>query len=87
MPLSVSLSALHLSSFHVHTVIFINDSPIDTSETWFLAKIILVGLVSLIQFFFEKIRKDFFMDVNTHSHTFFRWVNEIPTVLMILIVF
>ncbi len=79
--------AMFFTWFFGLTLIFIYDSPIDTSEKWFLAKIILVGLISLIQFFFEKIRKDFFIDVNIHSHTFFRWLNEIPTVLMILIVF
>ena len=79
--------SMFLAWFFGLMLVFIPNSPIDTNETWYLIKIILVALITLIQFFFEKIRRDFFIDINTRSQVFFRWANEIPTILLIAIVF
>ena len=56
-------------------------------QTWMLLKIIFVIFLSLYHFYLGKTLKQFKIDQNTHSHKFYRLINEIPTILLILIVF
>ena len=56
-------------------------------QTWMLLKIIFVIFLSLYHFYLGKTLKQFKFDQNTHSHKFYRLINEIPTILLILIVF
>ena len=56
-------------------------------QTWMLLKIIFVIFLSLYHFYLGKTLKHFKLDQNTHSHKFYRLINEIPTILLILIVF
>ena len=53
---------------------------------WLWAKIILVLALSAVHGLLARWRKDFAQDRNRHSQKFFRIINEIPTLLMILIV-
>ncbi|MBL8511155.1 MAG: CopD family protein, partial [Betaproteobacteria bacterium] len=39
----------------------------------------LVAVLVAHHFYLGKLRRDFLHDRNTHSHTFYRWLNEIPT--------
>ena len=57
------------------------------SQTWMVLKIIFVILLTLYHFYLGKTLNQFKFDQNTHSHKFFRLINEIPTILLILIVF
>jgi len=54
---------------------------------WLWAKIILVLGLSAVHGLLARWRKDFAQDRNRHSQKFYRIINEVPTVLMILIVF
>ena len=54
---------------------------------WLKLKLIFVILLTIYHFYLGKILKEFKIDVNKNSSKFFRWINEIPTVLLILIVF
>ena len=56
-------------------------------QTWMVLKIIFVIFLSLYHFYLGKILNQFKFDQNTHSHKFYRLINEIPTILLILIVF
>ena len=56
-------------------------------QTWIVLKIIFVIFLSLYHFYLGKTLKQFKLDQNTHSHKFYRLINEIPTILLILIVF
>ena len=56
-------------------------------QTWMVLKIILVIFLSLYHFYLGKTLNQFKFDQNTHSHKFYRLINEIPTILLILIVF
>ena len=56
-------------------------------QTWMVLKIIFVIFLSLYHFYLGKTLKHFKLDQNTHSHKFYRLINEIPTILLILIVF
>jgi putative membrane protein len=54
---------------------------------WFQAKIVLVLLMTGAHHLFGRWRKDFEADRNAKPARFFRWWNEVPTLLMIAIVF
>ena len=56
-------------------------------QTWMILKVIFVVLLSLYHFYLGKILNQFRTEQNSHSHKFFRLINEIPTILLILIVF
>ena len=53
---------------------------------WLWAKIILVLGLSAVHGLLARWRKDFAQDRNRHSQKFYRIINEVPTILMILIV-
>ena len=56
-------------------------------QKWMVLKIIFVIFLSLYHFYLGKTLNQFKFDQNTHSHKFYRLINEIPTILLILIVF
>ena len=56
-------------------------------QTWMILKIIFVILLTLYHFYLGKTLNQFKLDQNTHSHKFYRLINEIPTILLILIIF
>ncbi|MDC3020249.1 protoporphyrinogen oxidase HemJ [Candidatus Pelagibacter sp.] len=56
-------------------------------QTWMVLKILFVILLTLYHFYLGKTLNQFKFDQNTHSHKFYRLINEIPTLLLILIVF
>jgi protoporphyrinogen IX oxidase len=53
---------------------------------WLHAKLALVIALSVVHGFFVRWVKDFAADRNTHSQKFYRIANEIPTILLIVIV-
>ena len=56
------------------------------SARWFHGKLLLVVLLSGVHGFFARFVKDFAADRNARSQTFYRIINEVPTILMIGIV-
>ena len=54
---------------------------------WFHAKLLLVVLLTVVHHVFARWRKDFEADRNTKPARTFRYWNEVPTLLMIGIVF
>lgn len=56
-------------------------------EMWFLVKFLLVVGLTFFHIKLSVWRKAFFSHKNTHSEGFFRKINEVPTVFMIVIVF
>ena len=56
-------------------------------QTWMLLKMFFVIILTLYHFYLGKILNQFRLDLNKHSHKFYRYINEIPTILLILIVF
>ena len=57
------------------------------SATWIKLKLLLVILLTLYHFYLSKLVNDFKLELNTKSSKFFRIINEVPTILLILIVF
>ena len=56
-------------------------------QTWMILKLIFVLILTFYHFYLGRILSQFKMDNNQHSHKFFRYINEIPTILLILIIF
>jgi putative membrane protein len=56
------------------------------SSGWLHAKLTLVLILSGVHGWFARLTRDFANDRNRHSQKFYRYLNEVPTVLMILIV-
>ncbi len=56
-------------------------------QTWMLLKLIFVIILTLYHFYLGRLLSQFKIDNNTYSHKFYRYINEIPTILLILIVF
>ena len=57
------------------------------STTWMKFKLVLVFILTLYHFYLSKLLSNFELDQNTKSSKFFRIINEVPTILLILIVF
>ena len=57
------------------------------NESWMLAKLILVISLTFYHFFLFRCLKSFALDDNHYSPKFFRIINEVPTVLLIVIIF
>jgi len=56
-------------------------------QTWMIYKLILVVILTLYHFYLGNILNRFNLDQNNRSHKFYRYINEIPTILLIFIVF
>ena len=56
-------------------------------QTWMIYKLILVVILTLYHFYLGNILTRFNLDQNNRSHKFYRYINEIPTILLIFIVF
>jgi putative membrane protein len=56
------------------------------SGGWLDAKLVLVGLLIAYHAYLGKIMRDFRERKERHGHKFFRWLNEIPAVILVAIV-
>ena len=56
-------------------------------QTWMLLKIAFVVILTIYHFYLGRMVNQFKLDQNNHTHKFFRIINEIPTILLILIIF
>ncbi len=56
-------------------------------QTWMILKLIFVTILTLYHFYLGRILAQFKLDQNQNSHKFYRLINEIPTILLILIIF
>tara|TARA_B100001029_G_C14861403_1_gene339313 strand:- start:30 stop:461 length:432 start_codon:yes stop_codon:yes gene_type:complete len=56
-------------------------------EFWLITKLILVVSLTFYHFFLFNCLKRFNADTNNYSPKFFRIINEVPTVLLIVIIF
>jgi len=53
---------------------------------WLHIKLVLVTLLIGYHFYCGKLVKDFAADKNTHSHVFYRWLNELPVLILFAVV-
>jgi putative membrane protein len=53
---------------------------------WLLAKLVLVALLVTYHFWLGGMLRGFARDANRRSHMFYRWINELPLLLLAAIV-
>ena len=56
-------------------------------QMWMIIKAALVIILTIYHFYLGRMVNQFKFDLNKHSHKFYRVINEIPTILLILIIF
>ena len=56
-------------------------------QTWMILKLLFVVILTLYHFYLGRILNQFKMELNKYTHKFYRLINEIPTILLILIIF
>ena len=57
------------------------------SQKWMILKLVFVIILTSYHFYLGRILRYFKLDLNRHSHNYYRYINEIPTLLLILIIF
>jgi len=53
---------------------------------WLISKLVLVGGLTVFHIYCYRLMQEFREGTATHSHVFYRWINEIPALLLIAIV-
>ena len=56
-------------------------------QKWMILKLLFVTTLTLYHFYLGRILGHFKLDMNKHSSKYYRYINEIPTLLLILIIF
>ena len=56
-------------------------------QTWMILKLIFVVILTIYHFYLGFLLNKFKLDQNQKSSKFYRYINEIPTLLLILIIF
>lgn len=67
-------------------LLILTPGAVDWSAGWWWVKLVGVILMSGFHGACSKWRKNFLEDRNVKSHVFYRYANEVPTVLMVVIV-
>ena len=80
----IGAPAMWTTIFSGGFMIYLN--PILLETTWFIAKLLIVGLLIAYSLSLEIFRKQLENDTCTKDGKFFRAYNEVPTILSILIV-
>ncbi len=57
-----------------------------SGQYWLHTKLVLVGLLIIYHFYCGYLLQVFKADKNTYSHTFYRWFNELPVLLLVAII-
>lgn len=60
--------------------------PFYLHQIWLLVKLILVASLMIFHFYCGQLIKQFKQDRNSHSHKFYRWLNEYPTIILVAVV-
>jgi putative membrane protein len=57
---------------------------VGAGQTWMRVKLALVALLIAHHVYLGRLLKDFAADRNTHGHVFYRWLNEIPALPVLI---
>ena len=76
-----------VASLFFGVLLFLTPGIIDWSAWWVFAKILALLLLMAVHLNFSWWQKTFYTDLNRRSAKFYRIYNEVPTLLMIGIVF
>jgi putative membrane protein len=67
-------------------IVYPAEAGVDWSKGWVHAKATAVVLLTVLHHVYALWRKDFALDRNTRPARFYKWWNELPAVLMVVIV-
>ena len=56
------------------------------STTWLHIKLLLVAILVVYHLYLGRIVALFKNDANSHSHVYYRWLNEFPVLILIIVV-
>ncbi len=76
-----------IATFIFGILLLLTPGIVDWSMGWIHVKLAALFLMTGFHGFLARWRKAFDRDENRHTENFYRKINEIPTILMILIVF
>jgi putative membrane protein len=76
-----------IGSFVFGIILIFISSALIKPNMWFHLKMLFVLILAGLQGYFSILMKDFAADRNQKSAKFFRVINEIPPLLMIIIIF
>ena len=82
----IGAPAMYATIFSGITMIVLNNSLLDISNSWMYAKLITLLVLIIYSFSLEKYRIQLEQNICERNGKFFRMYNEIPTMLSILIV-
>ena len=69
-------------------ILLIYSTDIDNlSNFWLQLKLLLVVVLTIYHFFLFQCLRKFTKNINSYSSKFYRIINEIPTILLIIIIF
>ena len=68
------------------SILFLSLDVDQWADLWWIIKFTCIILLYFTHDLMNKWRKNFYLDLNSQSLKFYRIINEVPTVLMILIV-
>ena len=75
-----------IATFLFGIILALTPGLVDWHAGWFYVKLVAVILLAGVQGAMSRWRKDFLADANRHPQRFFRIMNEVPTVLMLVAV-
>jgi putative membrane protein len=75
-----------IATFLFGILLLMTPGVVDWSAGWIHMKLTAVLIMAGYHGFLSRWRKAFARDENRHSSKFFRWMNEVTTVLMVIIV-
>jgi putative membrane protein len=68
-------------------LIIINGTSWLSQSPWLQIKILIVISLCVYQLYLGRLRKEFVLRTNKHGHIFYRWLNEVPVIALIAIIF
>ena len=74
-----------ISTWIFGILLFLNNIDHINGLTWLTLKLVFVVVLSGLHGFFIKCRKNFLVNKNTHSSKFYKYLNEGPTIIFIII--
>ena len=83
--LKLIMRPARISTFLFGALLLVNIDEDAWLDVWLLAKLVCVIILYGMHDMMNKWRKNFYLDINTHSQKFYRIMNEVPTILMILV--
>lgn len=75
-----------IAAFLFGILLALTPGIIDWHAKWWVVKLVALLILTGYHGFCSRWRRQFAANNNHHSEKFYRWMNEIPTILMIIIV-